>query len=711
MRKYVLMVMVFSLTLFATRGAHSQDWINADPSNVHRESPEKMGSDAPIASNDDAWTSSGPYGGYINSLAMAATDPDIIYAGTHSGVYKTIDGGDNWAEAGLSGIEINDIAVHPLDPNIVYAGVGKIPGYEKGEEDGFYKSADGGSTWTRKYTTWVTALAVDPNNTNILFFGTKSGEIYKSEDGGDSWVLKHTETYSHTEAGINSIVVDPGDSSYIYVGTGIPGYVWNGARGFLKSANGGDTWTGKHLGVLSPWDHGYSIVVTPRGYSPHTLYIIATGKINGDYPDDVFISTDKGETWTELYIPYAPSHEPVTLAIDTLNPRYLYVGTTLDDHPVIIYDSVQDKWSDAGDGLPSLTPSSIVVSLEDNTILYAGFSSGRIYKSTDKAESWHLSNQGLNNAYINDIAVNPFSSGIAYAGIAGGFHLYNTSDAGSSWTELNGSEVNVSPVAIDPNHPSIMFIGQLGYFGGGLYRSTDAGNSWNNAYSFSPREIRDIWINPSDSNIMLVATDAYEDYWSSYSGGVFRNTDGGTTSEWEFRYKFWRTTCLASDPTNHQLVYLGTKNAGYVIRSTDAGINWENVSPSSDWVDAVYDIVVDSDSKVYAATSGGLWSWDGADWTALNNLPADDVTALAFDGSASPGIIYGGTGTEGVFVSQDGGITWIPFNEGLGNLSITKLAISASQPKMLYAGTSYGGVWSRMIENMHFIYLPLVVKE
>jgi hypothetical protein len=56
-----------------------------------------------------------------------------------------------------------------------------------------------------------------------------------------------------------------------------------------------------------------------------------------------------------------------------------------------------------------------------------------------------------------------------------------------------------------------------------------------------------------------------------------------------------------------------------------------------------------------------------------------------------------GTGEDGVFVSQDGGSTWIDFNEDLGNLSINKLAISASQPKMLYAGTAYGGVWSRII--------------
>jgi len=108
----------------------------------------------------------------------------------------------------------------------------------------------------------------------------------------------------------------------------------------------------------------------------------------------------------------------------------------------------------------------------------------------------------------------------------------------------------------------------------------------------------------------------------------------------------------------------------------------------------VRDIEVDLNSHVYAATDEGLWRWDGSDWTVLAGLPTDDIRALAIDNATSLGVIYAGTGENGVFVSQDGGSTWIPFNEGLGTLSITELVISTSQPKMLHAGTGYGGVYS-----------------
>ena len=650
-----------------------------------------------------SWNSGGPYGGYINCIAISPSNPDFIYIGTITGVYKTLDGGGNWAGIGLSGdLKVNDVEIDPSNPNIVYAGVGEIWG-SIGTEDGFYKSTDGGNTWTRKAYAEVSALAIDPNNPNILFFGTDNGEIYRSTNGGETWVLKHTETYSSTGVGINSIVVDPGDSSFVYAGTG-GDFMHGGDYGFLKSTNGGDIWAGMHVGYL--WaDLGYSVVVTPKGYSPHTLYIISDGDVGYK---DVYKSTDKGETWTELYMarfepsfPYYYIDEPSTLAIDPLHPDYLYVGASYPGRPFRLYVSSEDYWYYAI-GLPSSIPSCIAINPKDNAVLYIGFSDCPIYRSTDSGDSWNLSNKGINNADINDIATSPAYSDTAFAAI-NGFHLHKTSDGGASWTELNGTSgdsADVEAVAVNPNNPSILLIGTES---GWLYRSTDGGISWNDVAlkAFFPRKIKDIWINPSDPNIVLVAAEE-EDIpgYETYYGGVFRNTYGGSTLQWNFTYEFWRPTCLASDPTNHQNVYLGTRDNGYVIKSSNAGVTWKNIGPSSGSVDTVYDIVVDSDSKVYAATDNGLWIYDGARWTKLSGLTTDDViTALAIDRSTDPGTIYIGTKEEGVFISQDGGSTWSSFSEGLGNFDITELSLSESIPRLLYAGTSYGGLWVRSISG------------
>jgi ligand-binding sensor domain-containing protein len=124
----------------------------------------------------------------------------------------------------------------------------------------------------------------------------------------------------------------------------------------------------------------------------------------------------------------------------------------------------------------------------------------------------------------------------------------------------------------------------------------------------------------------------------------------------------------------------------------------------------VRDIDVDGVSNVYVAADDGLWRWNGSNWTHFNNLSTDDLTALAVDRSSNPVTLYIGTGDEGIFISQDGGDTWTSFNDGLGALSITELVISSSQPKMLYAGTSYGGVWSLVLESAYFIYLPFALR-
>ncbi|NQT82367.1 DUF5011 domain-containing protein, partial [bacterium] len=308
---------------------------------------------------------------------------------------------------------------------------------------------------------------------------------------------------------------------------------------------------------------------------------------------------------------------------------------------------------------------------------------------------------GPDSVYINDLAVDPTSPDTVFAAIDGE-HLAKTTNGGASWDYVDNSPTDLGAVTIDPQEPPTMYAGAAyrewpANIVFAIRKGTEGGQSWARlgnmftAWGYHDFGVSDIYVHPRDSNTILVALAGFGG--ENHPGGVHKTTDGGQT--WERTYGFWANT-LAAHPHDPDIVYFGTARWGYVFQSTDAGSTWQDFSPGGEWVWEVRDIEVDSNSHVYAATSEGLRKCDGLDgsnWAKLTGLPTDDITALAIDRSTSPGIVYAGT-AGGVFVSEDGGNTWLPFMDGLGNVTISDLALTEGQSKILYAGTA-GGVWSR----------------
>ena len=152
----------------------------------------------------------------IGSLAIAPSDPNVVWAGTGetfirsnvvvgNGVYRSTDGGESWQHMGLedSG-RVGRIIIHPTDPDTVFvAALGHLYGPQ--EERGVYRTRDGGATWERVLfvdeQTGAVDMAMDPANPRILYaatwqmqiwtWGRQSGGpgsgIYKSVDGGTTW--------------------------------------------------------------------------------------------------------------------------------------------------------------------------------------------------------------------------------------------------------------------------------------------------------------------------------------------------------------------------------------------------------------------------------------------------------------------------------------------------------------------------------------------
>jgi len=720
MQKFFQLVIVFSLALIATNGAASQGLLDADPSIVHTEIPAKMGLAAPVAANDDTWTSSGPIGGYVTCLAIAPSDPNVMYAGTEGGIYKTSDGGVTWTWVGdiymqygdtpstTNFATILDLQIAPDNPELIYAGT----------ETGIYISQNGGRDWTNTKPgyVFVNSIAVDPSNPKNILIGIGRSDmqsdhevigIFKSTDGGETWVEKLPRESTGEELdSVKTIIFDTNDAQTVYAGTRKWDELGGYNSGLRKSTDGGETWSPLKEGLArSVW----KLTMTPSGFSPATIYAYA-GFIN----NDIYASTDQGTTWVPLG---KPDSAEGFLVVDPGNAAMMY---TSGPDSLYKYDSDTEQWTEIASGEFTKRPSSMVIN-PDNGDLFVGASQGGVYQSSDGGNQWVSLN--FINTNINDLAVDPNASQTAYAAVDGvGFSLAKTNNTGGMWDYLVNSETYLNAVAIDPQVPSTIYAAKdtqtLRYAGSVafIYKSVNSGQDWDKiAYleCIIPTceiTIQKILVGASDSNHILLGG-------TGDNGTLVRTRDGGMV--WDELDTNTTTAALAADPNNPDIVYGGgtALNLDFVFRYNDVWGDWTSTTLfGPDDIGIVHDIAVDQGSRVYIAASDGLYRWEeGAEITHFTNLPTGPINTVTIDRSVSPNAVYIGTNGMGVFVSKDDGASWTAMNDGLGSLFITTLQVSASQPKVLYAGTKDRGVWSMTIGNGHSIsiplYLPLVVKE
>ena len=256
--------------------------------------------------------------GSIGAIAIAPSNPDIIYVGsgeglqrpdlsTGDGIYKSTDGGKTWSHLGLrDGQQIPQIVVDPRDPNRLFVAVLGHP-YGPNEERGLFLSTDGGATFKkslyRDENTGAIDVVLDPKNPDIVytalwesrqapwengaFQGPGSG-LFKSIDGGATWrrLTAGLPTFEADGLGRIGLTVAPSDPNRLYATTDLR------TGGFLyRSDNAGESW--------------YRVSDDPRIVSRASDF--AEVKVHPTNPDIVFTasvvtwkSTDGGKTFKAL---------------------------------------------------------------------------------------------------------------------------------------------------------------------------------------------------------------------------------------------------------------------------------------------------------------------------------------------------------------------------------------------------------------------------
>ena len=271
----------------------------------------------------------------------------------------------------------------------------------------------------------------------------------------------------------------------------------------------------------------------------------------------------------EMIGPYGGPLYPIILATPDENIAYC---ATFNRPPSIVYRS-QDQGSSwerrgrAGDYLFSLA-----VNPTDPDRLYGG-SSGKIYRSTDGGATWDSAAVG--DYYIYGIYVRPDNPNDVYAIGAeqiGSYHymaFYRSTNGGSTWTTRVINDVDwglTYALAVDPSDPDNLYVGGYIYTTTPtpkMYHSTDGGNNFidvSNGLSTGDY-VRAAAVHPTNSNIVYAVTNP---------GNIYRTTDAG--SSWELVYTGSITTSIATSISSPAIVYAGADTVVY--KSTDAGLTW-----------------------------------------------------------------------------------------------------------------------------------------
>ena len=636
--------------------------------------------------------------GSIGAVAVAPSDPNVVYAGTGSacprgnvsvgnGAYRSTDGGRSWTHVGLAeaGL-IGRIVVDPRDPDRAFAAVvGQIFG--PSPERGVYRTNDGGATWEAvlavSESTGAVDLALNPANPRELFAamwqverkpwtlmdgGAESG-LFRTRDGGDNWErLEGGLPAASEDAPVGRIGVSIAASRPERVYALVTAAEERG--GLYRSDDGGDTWSrvnGDRRLRSRGWYYSH-VVADPT--DPDTVYVLNAPFLksvdagasfervrvpHGDHHDlwihpgdarimveandgGAVVTLDGGENWSSIH--NQPTAEFYRLTVDDGFPRRLY-GAQQDNSTISV-----PAWSDGG-----LSPEALWLDV-------AGGESGHIAVTPGRPELTYAGN------YIGQIDRQDRSEAGARNVI-----LYPQLADGVAPRDLRYRFQWNAPILVSRHDPEVVF-----HASNYIHRTTDGGLSWR---TISP----DLTADDPEKQALPGGPVQYDHTGVEVYGTVF---------------------ALAESPRAAGVLWAGADD-GRVHLSRDGGDSWAQVTPPGMPPGGTVNSVDASPHRDggailavqrYRENDFAPWLFRttdfGANWTRLGadgGIPAGHPVRVAREDPGNERILY--VGTEfGLFLSLDGGAVFTPFGD-LPATPVTDLQVAGDELLVATQGRSF----------------------
>lgn len=254
-------------------------------------------------------------------------------------------------------------------------------------------------------------------------------------------------------------------------------------------------------------------------------------------------------------------------------------------------------------------------------------------------------------------AVDPQDHTHLYLGTATGW-IYQSRNGGKKWERLalvgKRDDLVVRHILVDPADPKHLVVGAYVVAdGGGIYVSHDGGATWISQPDMSGQSVRSLTMAPSDPKIFVAGT----------LEGVFRSIDSGT--HWERisprdNAEIHEVESLAVDPADSNTIYAGTWHLPW--KTTDGGVTWKSIKQGIIEDSDVFSIILDpkQSNLVYLSACSGIYSSeDGGDkFLKAPGIPSNARrTRVLMQDPNHPETVYAGT-TEGLYRTDDGGKVW-----------------------------------------------------
>ena len=606
-----------------------------------------------------------PFGaanGRVTAVVVSPADPRIVLIGASGGgILRSTDGGASFTPVtdDQSDLSVGDIAF--ANGNIVYAGMGdRILGIALGS--GVLRSDDAGATWHHVSTHSdlergaIRKVLTDPNDPNVVWIAQTvqlgvsgaidPGGIFESRDGGVTWAL-------HFVGNTDSLVrVNP--STYLAAQYG----------SIVRSTDGGGHWQSALPNALG---REVALAVTPL--DPSLVYAAASG---GAFPQ-FYVSHDAGATWQTM---------TTNLPNDAYPFGYLVVSPT-DAHT--LYRGIRDLWrsTDGGahwtnlsndfDASDNFTPQRATMHTDQHALAFGSDGAawlgndGGLYVSRDGLQQFTFAGPPSTSLIeLYGAAAHPLDPSRVY-GATQDNGLETVRNAGSWVERITG---DYGTVLFDPNNPQQFMANYIYgtidlYDVDGQYLRPLATSRTFGETSDPPRIdfIAPLVMNRTSYSLYFATWRMFV----SHDFGLTWTATAGTTDLTKGSNDY--VTAIAVTEQNPNVLYTGSL-FGRVMRSSDAGATWSNV-------------------------------------TGIATLPARAVSSIVTTGDGATAVFaFSGYRTGHVYRTIDGGASWTRADAGLPDLPVNVLYLDGTT---LWAGTDAGAyrlngnVWERIGTGMPMV--------